>query len=161
MKEQKKPRHSHDCSAYKLWDRLIQKTTNPRHKQYKNFGLRGVKMCKAWRESSIAFMNAIRGLGYVKGTTLKLIDKNGDITPGNVRVVSVQSALNAKRKKPMCQGREIEVKEVAKDLKIHLSTVYYRIKNNWPYWKIIISPPRSTYSGSYTKKKSDTKLYLW
>jgi hypothetical protein len=37
------------------WNNMIQRCVNPRHKEWKDYGGRGIKICSRWRRSFVAF----------------------------------------------------------------------------------------------------------
>lgn len=40
----------HGSGAYKTWDKMIQRCTNPKNHAYKHYGEKGVFVCKEWME---------------------------------------------------------------------------------------------------------------
>lgn len=61
---------------HKIWDGMIQRCHNPNCKDYKNWGARGIKVCKRWRD----FINFYADMGDVPENGLKMslgrIDNN-------------------------------------------------------------------------------------
>lgn len=43
-------------ALYGTWKTMIQRCTNPKVKQYKDYGGRGIAVCKAWRDSFAKFL---------------------------------------------------------------------------------------------------------
>jgi hypothetical protein len=82
-----------DSGTYASWRNMIQRCENPNHDQYRDYGGRGITVCKSWRKSHHAFaldMNLRR-----ERTTLDRIDLNGSYSPRNCRWgTSEQQALN-------------------------------------------------------------------
>lgn len=69
---------------YKSWRHIIDRCENPRNKQFKDYGGRGIKICKEWRESFEAFLAHV-GLKPSPELSIDRIDNNGHYEPGNVR----------------------------------------------------------------------------
>ena len=61
---------------YKSWCATIQRTTNPNHMSYKNYGGRGIKMCDHWRYSYTQFL---ADMGPKPEAKLTLERKNNDL----------------------------------------------------------------------------------
>jgi hypothetical protein len=66
---------------YKAWKGMRQRCNNPRNKQYKDWGGRGIRICKRWN----AYKNFAADMGPHPGDglTLDRIDNNGDYKPSN------------------------------------------------------------------------------
>jgi hypothetical protein len=62
---------------------MIQRCTNPKFHQFKDYGGRGIQVCDRWRESFEAFL---ADMGEPpEGHTLDRIQNYGDYEPGNCR----------------------------------------------------------------------------
>lgn len=49
--------HSKSYTAeYHAWGNMIQRCTNPRHPEYKNYGARGITVCPEWQNSFESFL---------------------------------------------------------------------------------------------------------
>lgn len=69
---------------YRAWSDMIQRCTNPRVKQWKDWGGRGIIVCTEWRNSYLAFL-AYLGRKPSPQHSIDRIDNNGNYEPGNVR----------------------------------------------------------------------------
>ena len=69
------------------WVAMKQRCYNPNDKGYKNYGGRGIRVCKEWQDSFQAFYKYVSVLPHYGelGRSLDRIDNEGDYEPGNVR----------------------------------------------------------------------------
>lgn len=68
----------------RAWKNAIQRTTNPNHKNWQDYGGRGIQMCEAWLHDFAAFLAHI-GPKPDPSLTLDRINNDGHYEPGNVR----------------------------------------------------------------------------
>jgi len=68
---------------YSSWTAMKGRCLSPTHKDFPNYGAKGVVVCDEWRDSFIAFFNHIGP--RPKGTSLDRIDNRKGYIPGNVR----------------------------------------------------------------------------
>lgn len=86
-----RPRHGHACRdrysvEYRTWGGMIQRCTNPKFRQFRDYGGRGISVCPEWRTSFERFL-ADMGPRPV-GLTLDRINNDGNYKPGNCRWAS-------------------------------------------------------------------------
>jgi hypothetical protein len=84
---------------YKVWERMLRRTTNPNHDTYKYYGGRGIKVCDAWK-NSVVFMVWASSHGYKEGLELDRKNNNGNYCPENCRFVTKSLNCVNRRKRP-------------------------------------------------------------
>ena len=124
--------HTHRLSRtpiYRMWFLMRQRCENPKHKSYKDYGGRGIKICDKCLKPDNFFKWAFEN-GYAKGLTIDRIDNNGNYCPENCRFVSMHEQSRNKRNnvKIMYKGKEMLLLDVSKLVKIPYRTLLFRYK---------------------------------
>jgi hypothetical protein len=75
-------KHGHrNHTIYACWRAMKARCSNPRLKAYKNYGARGIIVCKRWRKFE-NFMADMLPL-WKRGLWLERVNNNGNYTPSN------------------------------------------------------------------------------
>jgi len=83
---------------YHAWRTMKDRCYNPNQGYYKNYGGRGIGMCKDWRRYPITFIEWALNNGWEKGLFLDRRDNDGNYSPDNCRFVTRQVSNCNKRK---------------------------------------------------------------
>lgn len=79
---------------YRVWLQMRCRCNNPNHKQFKDWGGRGVSVCDDWNDFRFFAGWAISN-GWEKGLLIDRVDNDGDYCPENCRFVeSAKSICN-------------------------------------------------------------------
>lgn len=73
----------HSSPLYRRWDSMRSRCYNPNHKSYKNYGGRGVTVCRRWGKFENFHNDMISG--YRPGLTLDRKNNDGNYSPSNCR----------------------------------------------------------------------------
>ena len=92
-----------DCTRnshllYYRWKSIRNRCNNPKNKDYKDYGGRGITICQQW-DDFYTFASDV-GLPPTPDHTLDRVDNNGDYTPDNVRwATKREQCLNQRERK--------------------------------------------------------------
>ena len=93
----------HKDRLYKIWASMLDRCRNPKNKQYKDYGGRGITVCGEWRDYA-NFREWACNNGYDKNAeyskcTLDRINNNGNYEPFNCRWVDMKTQAQNRRKR--------------------------------------------------------------
>jgi len=117
--------------AYRRWSDMKTRCKNPDTKGYKNYGGRGISICKEWNK----FENFYKDMGDPpKGMTLERINNNKGYSKENCTWATVQEQANNKRNNVFfaCQGKSLTLPQWARECGILHQALFARIKRGWP-----------------------------
>lgn len=120
---------------YHIWSMMKQRTDNPKHTAYKNYGGKGVRVCTEWHDDFAAFRDWALSSGYKDSLTIDRIDVNGNYEPGNCRWVSKaeQNRNQTRNVRLTYNGETLLMSDWAKRLGISAQALYRRINVlQWP-----------------------------
>lgn len=119
---------------YNTWVHMIQRCHNPKNKDYKNYGGRGIEVCEMWKDSFEAFLLMV-GKRPTLEHTIERIDSNGNYEPGNVRwATRFEQNQNTRSNVKLTIDNETKtVSEWSRDSRCSVSmfTIYKRLDRGW------------------------------
>lgn len=143
QRELLKERHiTHGMSKtreYKTWASMKSRCLNKNNPGYKNYGARGITVCKRWMK----FENFYADMGdKPRGMSLDRIDNNGNYKPENCRWATRRQQGNNKRNNRLLtyRGKTMTTAQWARKTDIDRITLHKRIKKGWSTEKVLTVP---------------------
>ena len=117
---------------YRIWHNMKKRCSNKYNKDYKNYGGRGIKVCKIWA-NYVAFKKWALAHGYRDDLQIDRIRNNGNYKPSNCRWVTRKENQRNTR-----QNRRITINGETKSLvewceiyNVSYQLVYGRLRRGW------------------------------
>ena len=90
---------------YRIHADMKARCYNKKHRQYDDYGGRGIKICSEWNNDFQSFYDWAMANGYDDTLTIDRIDVNGNYEPSNCRWVDIYVQANNKRTTKKNPGR--------------------------------------------------------
>lgn len=128
---------------YKSWANMIQRCTNPKNKQWKDYGGRGIMVCKRWMK----FENFLEDMGkdWKSGLTIERIKNNKGYYKENCKWATREQQQRNRRNNRLipCFGKTQCLAAWAEEYNIPYGTLLARINRlGWSIKKALITPVR-------------------
>ena len=114
---------------YEIFISMKMRCYNKNHHAYKNYGGRGISICKEWKNDIKSFYNWAIGNGYERNLTIDRINNNIGYSPENCRwATRKEQARNRSTNKLVCyDGTTKSLSEWCEDLRLNYGTIIHRI----------------------------------
>lgn len=127
--------------TYRIWDGMIQRTTNPNSATAHHYIGRGIGVCDNWRD----FSNFLADMGEAPpGLTLERVDNEKGYSPGNCKwATPKEQANNTRRNRNITAfGKTQSLEMWANELGIAADTLKRRLNNGHDLEKALLIPAR-------------------
>lgn len=125
---------------FNAWQAMHARCSNLRCKSYKNYGGRGIKVCRHWA----TFENFLDDVGERPSAkhSLERKDNAGDYVPSNCVWATAQEQANNRRSNVWltCEGRTQTLQQWADELGTTHTTLYMRLRRGWTVEKALTYP---------------------
>lgn len=138
--------HGKRTKEYYTWQSIKKRCMNPKSKHYRNYGGRGIMVCKRW---AVSFMNFLADMGRAPSPkhSIERIKNNRNYTPRNCKWATMLEQASNKRNniKVNVNGMNVSLKQACKDLNLNYRRTHQRIHIlNWSIEKALYTPRQNT-----------------
>lgn len=132
-KQMRKTLPNSELRLHRIWQNMKQRCANPKNKDYRYYGGRGITVCDEWAEFEPFFYWAMSN-GYKDGLTIERKDNDGNYCPSNCEWITAarQHRNTGKTKKYTLYGKEFTLAELCRIYGQPRSTVAERLKKGIP-----------------------------
>ncbi len=117
-------------NTYQIWLSMNDRCSNPKNKHFKNYGGRGIEVCKRWKN----YTNFIKDVGHCpKGLTLDRIKNNLGYFPKNIRWATRTEQNRNSRKNRIITVRGVTgcLSELCQHFNVPYHKTLWRIRHGW------------------------------
>lgn len=123
---------------HRIWANMKQRCTNPKSKDYRYYGARGIAVCEEWQDFETFFYWAMNN-GYKDGLTIERKDNNRGYEPQNCEWIPAnrQQRNTGRTKRYTLCGKEFTLAELCRIFGTPRSTVEARLKKGIPLYRAL------------------------
>ena len=119
---------SHGLSKHKLywvWHKMVKRCEDKNHRQFKDYGGRGIFICSEWRNNYILFYEWSILNGYTEGLQIDRVNNNYGYSPTNCRWATRTVQQRNKRNNRWVDffGEKWILKEISETFSINLKSI--------------------------------------
>lgn len=129
-------------ATYRVWKSMRERCYSPAHKNYADYGGRGIGICERWAQD---YRNFFADMGErPAGKTIERLDVNGNYNPDNCvwADATVQSRNRRSARIVNVQGRDMCVSEASELYGLCARTVGHRLSQGWDVMAALQTPVR-------------------
>jgi len=140
LRREKNTKHGlHQSAIYNVWNAMIDRCRNPKHKRYSDWGGRGISVCQEWSDIAIF----LKDMGEPPdGCQIDRINNDGNYEPGNCRWTTAKKNCRNRRSVRLLtyNSETMCVTEWAERLGVNRGTIYDRLRRNWSVIRTLETP---------------------
>lgn len=132
----------YNTKLYKVFASMKGRCYNKRDKAYKNYGMRGIKICDEWLNDFMCFYNWSIENGYEEGLSIERLDVNGNYEPSNCKWITLhEQQFNKTDTHYLTYNNETKsIAEWSIETGIPYNTLRGRVRRGWSDEKSITTP---------------------
>jgi len=136
---------------YRLWHGMKDRCENPASKNYRNYGGRGIKVCKRWRrfenfrdDMYRQYVSHRKANPESRNTSIERIDNGKGYGPANCKWATKyeQDRNRRNNRKVTHEGVTLTITDWSKRTGIHKTLIAYRLRRGWPVKDALMKKPR-------------------
>lgn len=118
---------------FHVWSAMRARCYDVKNNRYPNYGARGIRVCRAWRNDFAAFRDWALAHGYTDELTIDRLNLDGNYTPSNCRwATRQQQAYHTTKSRVLTfKGQAKCLAEWAAITGISYSTINTRLRDGW------------------------------
>ena len=127
---------------YGVWQGMLQRCHNPKNRQYKDYGERGITVCDEWKNNYRCFKEWALKSGYKQGLTIDRINNNEGYSPQNCRWATYKEQNRNKRsnRNITLNGETKCLSEWAEFYGLGFPVVSRRLRDGWSEEAALTTP---------------------
>lgn len=135
----------HGSRLYGIWKTMKTRCFNPNCEKYKNYGARGISVCKEWKDNFQAFYEWAMANGYKENLTIERTDVDGNYCPENCCWIPAEKQGLNKTSNVVIEfnGKRHILSEWSKIVGISESELSYRLSHGWSIEKALTKKVRT------------------
>lgn len=128
---------------YEVWRLMVRRCHDPRCKSFRDYGARGISVCKRWRDSVAAFI-ADMGPRPSPEHQIDRLNNSRGYEPGNCRWTTRIIQSRNKRDTILVEyrGKVSPLSELAGKSRVNYDTIRYRLRAGWSAEDALNKPPK-------------------
>lgn len=139
MKQVNRTHGMYGTSTYNAWAAMLDRCRNPKSRQWKDYGGRGIKVCDEWK----TFEKFYTDMGDKRGLTLERIDNELGYSKENCKWATCKEQANNRRACVVLefQGMKKNITQWSEELGVSRRKIYDRLRRgNWSIEKALTTP---------------------
>ena len=129
---------------HNIWRGMKKRCYQINSKTYKDYGARGISICKEWLDDFVVFYNWSLENGYKQGLSIERNNHNGNYEPNNCRWIPRLKQNSNTRSSHFItfNNKTMTLLEWSRETNIGHATIINRLKSGWPIEKVLTEKPQ-------------------